>query len=742
MLPGLPFSGRHLCAAVFMFLMILCFFSLGRADVPDMMINTDGTQQLHNEEQIWVSPVDSSVVMIVWRDFRLGYRRVGLGVSYDEGHTWTDSLLSGGSFYYYSDPCLSGDRLGNFYPLTMNYDGYGFSDFSLWKTTDNGTSWLGPYYVLGSYADYLEDKEFLAIDRTGGTYDGNMYLAWARFPNPTRIMFVRSTDGGSNWSDTLIVGDPQFFGGSDAGQFAFPFVDADGNVYVIWAGWKYISSSWYRVQWMVKSTDGGQSFTDPEVIMVNNYLDYAPGGIDIFNSVCVDVDISAGPYRGNIYLAIPDGVEDGPYYHSDIIFTKSSDGGNTWTAPLRVNDDPLGQPVFQFHPWLVVNQKGAVVILFYDQRNDPPNYQKFDAYMAFSFDGGETFTRNYRVSDVSSDPADALGREGSPHSLDVSHTPYLSVRMPEGPKAGLIAEYIGLAAFKDQVHCTWTDTRDGNQNVYYSNFRIPLLAPRPLMPEDQTYQSTLYPTFKWVPSGYFDETTYDLEISTQSDFSTIDFVYEEIDTTVFTVIAPLEEVEYYWRVKAIRTTDSLESDYSETWSFNVDATAPDVPLLLSPQDLDTVDISTPTLVWSEESKASPVFYTVQVDDDSLFVAGPQFYEYADIYDTSFTVPDELTDTTFYYWRVRAADEVGHQSDWQDHPFAFFVHSFICGDVNSDGVVELGDAIYLLNYLFKNGPAPIRPEAGDVNLDTVLELGDAIYLLNYLFKDGPPPCEPE
>jgi hypothetical protein len=245
-----------------------------------------------------------------------------------------------------------------------------------------------------------------------------------------------------------------------------------------------------------------------------------------------------------------------------------------------------------------------------------------------------------------------------------------------------------------------------------------------------------------VPSGYFDETTYDLEISTQSDFSTIDFVYEEIDTTVFTVIAPLEEVEYYWRVKAIRTTDSLESDYSETWSFNVDATAPDVPLLLSPQDLDTVDISTPTLVWSEESKASPVFYTVQVDDDSLFVAGPQFYEYADIYDTSFTVPDELTDTTFYYWRVRAADEVGHQSDWQDHPFAFFVHSFICGDVNSDGVVELGDAIYLLNYLFKNGPAPIRPEAGDVNLDTVLELGDAIYLLNYLFKDGPPPCEPE
>ena len=50
--------------------------NLASADVPDMMINTDGTTQLHNEEQIWVSPIDSNVVMIVWRDFRLGYRRV------------------------------------------------------------------------------------------------------------------------------------------------------------------------------------------------------------------------------------------------------------------------------------------------------------------------------------------------------------------------------------------------------------------------------------------------------------------------------------------------------------------------------------------------------------------------------------------------------------------------------------------------------------------------------------------
>ncbi|NIN01401.1 MAG: hypothetical protein GTO24_25905 [candidate division Zixibacteria bacterium] len=732
-------GNRPVLAGFFVWLGVLCFFTAVQADVPDMMINTDGTSQIHNEEQIWVSPVDSNVVMIVWRDFRLGYRRVGLGVSYDEGHTWTDSLLSGGAFFYYSDPAISGDRLGNFYPLTMNYNGYGFSDFSLWKTTDNGASWSGPFYPIGSYADYLEDKEFLAIDRTSGTFDGNMYLAWARFPNPTRIMFVRSTTGGVTWNDTLVVGDPDDFGGYDAGQFAFPFVDADGNVYVIWAGWELIGPDWYRVQRMVKSTDGGLSFTEPERIFINNYISEAPGGIDVYNSVCVDVDVTNGPYRGTIYLTVPDGVQDGPYYHSDVLFMKSTDGGQSWTTPLRVNDDPLGQPVWQFHQWITVNQKGAIIILFYDQRNDPPNYRKFDAYITFSFDGGETFTTNYRVSDVSSDPADALGGKQIPDWSQKVNAPSVSFLMPEEPKAGLIAEYIGVHAYNDQVHCTWTDTRDGNQNVYYSNFRIPLLAPRPMVPEDGTYQLTLFPTFKWAACGYFDETTYGLEVSTDSTFASIDFAYTGVDSNVFTVTAPLSEVEYFWRVRAFWGADT--SEYSEVWSFDVDASAPDVPTLLVPADGETLGVYSPTFSWSKESKGSPVFYTLQVGDDSLFPGGPEFYEYVGIYDTSFVIADSLTDSTAYYWRVRASDEAGHEGDWQGHPFGFYLRYFMCGDANGDGAVAAADVVHLINYLFRGGDAPDPLAAGDVNANGVVDSGDVVYLINYLFRGGPPPCEP-
>jgi hypothetical protein len=62
-----------------------------------------------------------------------------------------------------------------------------------------------------------------------------------------------------------------------------------------------------------------------------------------------------------------------------------------------------------------------------------------------------------------------------------------------------------------------------------------------------------------------------------------------------------------------------------------------------------------------------------------------------------------------------------------------------GDAHADGVLDLGDVIHILNYLFKGGSDPCPMEAGDANRDGVVGLGDAILLLNYLFKGGPAPA---
>jgi PKD repeat protein len=61
-----------------------------------------------------------------------------------------------------------------------------------------------------------------------------------------------------------------------------------------------------------------------------------------------------------------------------------------------------------------------------------------------------------------------------------------------------------------------------------------------------------------------------------------------------------------------------------------------------------------------------------------------------------------------------------------------------GDANMDGTVNLSDVIFLLNYLFKEGPPPVPLEVADATCNGIVDLADAIYLLNYLFKGGPPP----
>ena len=72
----------------------------------------------------------------------------------------------------------------------------------------------------------------------------------------------------------------------------------------------------------------------------------------------------------------------------------------------------------------------------------------------------------------------------------------------------------------------------------------------------------------------------------------------------------------------------------------------------------------------------------------------------------------------------------------------YVESFMRGDANSSGVIDLSDAIFLLRYLFSLGPSPACTSLGDVNNDGKVDLADVSFLLKYLFAGGPPPQPPE
>ena len=110
------------------FSMFFCFIFLFQltglhnsiADVSNIRLNTDATSELHNEEMVWVSPTDSDIVMAVWRDFRLGYRRVGVGYSFDGGWNWADDLFVEPTYPWQSDPGLTWHTSGAIYVVVLS----------------------------------------------------------------------------------------------------------------------------------------------------------------------------------------------------------------------------------------------------------------------------------------------------------------------------------------------------------------------------------------------------------------------------------------------------------------------------------------------------------------------------------------------------------------------------------------------------------------------------------------------
>lgn len=90
--------------------------------------------------------------------------------------------------------------------------------------------------------------------------------------------------------------------------------------------------------------------------------------------------------------------------------------------------------------------------------------------------------------------------------------------------------------------------------------------------------------------------------------------------------------------------------------------------------------------------------------------------------------------------VGQSSPIGIGSSTQYKIMAGYVYSTFVqhGDVNADGVIDVGDVVYLINYLFKGGLAPNPLLAGDATCDGTVDVGDVVYLINYLFKNGPAP----
>ncbi len=722
---------------------------------PNIRITT--IPQLNNEEQVFICPTDSNVIIANWRDFRLGYRQIGIGRSIDGGQTWADSLIDDwlqvfGTDSQQSDPTMTVDASGNFYMSALDWDAFGFTNLStiaFYKSTDKGISWTGP--VLGVWSNdpnIFEDKQFITADRTGGTHDGNIYCSWTRFPNPDRIVFVRSTDGMATFEDTVVVGPIQTStgcGGSeiDAGQFSIPVVSSNGDVHVFWQGFALDSGATCSGETMLKhvvSTDGGQTFTyEDHVLPVSGYTS-ADGGINTYSQPAADADISGGPFDGNIYISFTnEGPEDAG--NTDVDFVRSTDNAVTWSERIPINDDLNSDFIDNFHPWLIVNQEGVIVVIFYDQRHDSPNYFLFDLFAAYSFDGGLSFSSNHRISEVSSSPSNLKAQDTQePYTVDKNG---IVVPLRMAGRAGLIGEYIGVTAYYDKLNAVWTDSRDGNSEIYTANWYLPILEPRLLTPENGLVAQDIS-SFSWATAWKHDQDHYRIELAKDSQF-TVDVVTQEVDTP-FVSIPGLGEGAWHWRVKALNSDNSDSSAYSVTRSFRLDQTPPATPILLAPADGKETLNSTPTFEYSLGGIEPGATYELHISTDNTFPEGPETNSYI-VTDTFFTPPDPLMANDTSYWKVTAADLANNGSESEVRSIIYY--DIECGNIDGltgpAGPVDVADLSFLVDYLFRGGPTP--PTIVAANVDGItgpggpIDVADLSYLVDFLFRGGPPPvCE--
>jgi len=383
-----------------------------------------------NEPSIAVDPTDPTRIAIGWRQFdsvSSDFRQAGWGYSADGGNTWTfPGVIEPGVFR--SDPVLSSDADGNFFYNSLTADGG--SDFRchVFKSTDGGATWDAGVFAWGG------DKQWQTIDQTAGIGSGNIYASWNSSFSSCSGNFTRSYDGGQSFvACTTVAGDPYW------GTLA---VGPDGELYVSGTGMTIAKSSTIQ--------DGGQpaAWDFSHSVSLDGTLSFStgPNPAGLLGQNWVAVDHSSGPTRGNVYMLASVNRSSNPD-PMDVMFARSTDGGVTWSAPVRVNDDP-GTSAWQWFGTMSVAPSGRIDVVWLDTRNDTTGGYLSELYYSYSTDAGVTWSANV-----------ALSPAFDPH-----------VGWPQQNKMG---DYFHMVSDEFGADLAYAATFNGEQDVYFARIGDP-----------------------------------------------------------------------------------------------------------------------------------------------------------------------------------------------------------------------------------------------------------------------------
>jgi hypothetical protein len=395
-------------------------------DVPndgDTDSNDGGAFRQGNEPTVAIDPTNPSLVFAAWNDYcdtDLGGGWMGLAYSLDHGETWTPSKIPGyptdtsaegvasplhGRHAEAGDPLLAFDNDGRLFAGGIAFNRVNPQNGDVWVATYGAQPHASGYpkdyvrtVVVGTGTPALtgifEDKPELEVDRTGGRFDGNVYLCWSRFVGAngrTKISFSRSTDSGLTFSRPIELSFGKDVQGCDIA------IEHDGDVYVAWGTRNTPSAIDAQGLAIARSTDGGASFAPAHQIAT--FTRYFPSDGDrncgdgavtcpsrfVFFRVPLEPRITAdqsgmlpGVYA--TYNAVDPatvvpsttsyssaGANSGSVGRSVVYVIRSTNDGQTWSTPASV--DPAGGRGHQYFSDIDA-LGGKLVAVWQDNRTD------------------------------------------------------------------------------------------------------------------------------------------------------------------------------------------------------------------------------------------------------------------------------------------------------------------------------------------------------------------------------------
>ena len=339
-----------------------------------------------NEPSIAVNPTDGNKMMIAWRQFNSinsDFRQAGWGYTTDAGVTWTfPGVLQNNIFR--SDPVTKSDETGKFFYLSLqSTQAQSFFCDDLWRSTNGGQTFVEQ---SPDEAGHGGDKEWFTIDtNVGGMGHGFVYQFWTGFFACDFGEFNRSTDSGATWMSPINIPNSPDTGAMD--------VDTNGNLFLAGGGSPF---------WCVRSSNaqnGGQTPTFDQTTQVNMGGDLIQGGVNgigLCGQTFVAVDRSGGSTNNNVYVVasvLPTGASNG----TDVMFARSTNDGQTFSAPQRINDDPINHNKWHIFGTPSVAPNGRIDIVWLDSRNAANNID-MQLFYSYSTDGGVTWAPNIAVS--------------------------------------------------------------------------------------------------------------------------------------------------------------------------------------------------------------------------------------------------------------------------------------------------------------------------------------------------------